>query len=332
MPIILCAGASNTEDNTDAVLVAEDFELTKIGDGELRFRVKLRNISDKDLKSVHFMYQVLDKNGDILCSQECGASSVDAGQAIWAGEYGVKNEHIEEAFSMSFVSSIYTPGNEKTPLQERATFPLFDEHDKNEDTKNSFAIRNGTVFADDVDALKNRIEELEAEIATKDAIIAALVKASNTAEDNHAIVFETIQGPLHETPAPTSQPEEEYLTILDLKLKPYKDGQYWPNVKLQSLYPKEKHGVDPMTITLYFTVRDKENIIIQSEGIQLSRIGYKDIGWSYTFDKALRILVNPDEAATIEFTGYRMGFQGIPVEGYDFEEPYIYQLSEVEIE
>ena len=59
----------STEPTEDAMLSVEDFELIKIENNEIWFKVKIRNISDTDLEQIVFDYQVLDKNGDILCDQ-----------------------------------------------------------------------------------------------------------------------------------------------------------------------------------------------------------------------------------------------------------------------
>lgn len=154
MSFILCAAASDSENAAEAKIAAEDFEVTETGDGKIRFRAKFRNISDKDLESINFTYQLLDKNGDVLYSQSCGADSVASNQAIWTGEYWVKSDHLDEAVSMSFVSSVYTPG-EKTPLRERATFPLFNSEDRDNSTKSEsgFTLRNDIRFGDSKDAV-----------------------------------------------------------------------------------------------------------------------------------------------------------------------------------
>ena len=157
MFFILCAAANDSQDPAEAKIAAEDFEVTKTGDGEIWFRVKFRNISDKDLKSINFTYQLLDKNGDVLYSQSCGADSVSSSHAIWTGEYRVKNEHLDEAVSMGFVSSVYTSG-EKTPLRERATFPIYSSKgsDNSQKSESSFTLRNDIQFGDSMDAVRKK--------------------------------------------------------------------------------------------------------------------------------------------------------------------------------
>lgn len=116
----------NEEENVDAMLSVEDFELIKIENNEIWFKVKIRNISDTDLEQIVFDYQVLDKNGDILCDQTCGASNVAAGQAIWAGQYRTHDlSNAEDATAICFVSS---PSwmQTKTPLREKVVFQFND--------------------------------------------------------------------------------------------------------------------------------------------------------------------------------------------------------------
>ena len=116
----------NEEDHENAMLSVEDFELIKIENNEICFKVKIRNISNTDLEQIVFDYQVLDKNGDILCDQTCGASNVAAGQAIWAGQYRTHDlSNAEEATAICFVSS---PSwmQTKTPLREKVDFQFND--------------------------------------------------------------------------------------------------------------------------------------------------------------------------------------------------------------
>lgn len=184
---ILCAAASDSQSAAEAKIAAEDFELTKIGGGELRFKVKFRNISETDLKKIHFDYQLLDQNGDILCSQSCGASNVAAGQAIWAGEYGVNNEHIDEAYSMCFVSSVYSPVGEDTPLREKAIFPLFhaEESNNSQESEGGFTLRNGIRFGDSKDTVRK--EEVFSLDKTSSSTFAG--KGNIAGYDNSTVVY-----------------------------------------------------------------------------------------------------------------------------------------------
>lgn len=118
--------ASNND--SEAQLAVEGFEITQVeNDGKFYFTVKLRNITDKDLEQISFDYQLLDKNGDILGDQTCGANNVAAGQAIWAGPYKIKLDasHIDEIDSVCFVSS---PAwlKSRTPLNEKVSFQIKD--------------------------------------------------------------------------------------------------------------------------------------------------------------------------------------------------------------
>ena len=107
----------------EAELAVEDFELIKFEGDELWFRVKIRNISDTDMDRFSFEYQVLDKNGDILRYQLCGASTVAAGQAIWAGQYSIRDLRLDEVDAMSFVSDSLS---DDPPLKERVIFRIKD--------------------------------------------------------------------------------------------------------------------------------------------------------------------------------------------------------------
>lgn len=111
----------------DAPLAVEDFEITNVGEnGSFSFRVKIRNISDKDLNTIPlFNYQVLDKNGDIILNEICAATStIAAGQAIWAGPYRITDTaHQDEFATICFVSSPDL-GNGGTKLREKAEYGL----------------------------------------------------------------------------------------------------------------------------------------------------------------------------------------------------------------
>lgn len=111
------------EETREAELAVEDFEITKLEENELWFRVKIRNISDTDIEKFSFQYQVLDKNGDILRYQLCGASTVAAGQAIWAGQYSIRDLQMDEVNAMSFVSDI---GKNQPAIKERVVFSIED--------------------------------------------------------------------------------------------------------------------------------------------------------------------------------------------------------------
>ena len=120
--------AKPTPEAKEAKLAVEDFEITKVEreKGKFLFRVKIRNISDADLDLVEFDYQILDANGDILQDMPCGASNVEAGQAIWAGAYSVKFEgsHFDEAVAIRFVPAFGVVN--ELPLKEKVTFQLED--------------------------------------------------------------------------------------------------------------------------------------------------------------------------------------------------------------
>ena len=114
---------SELEKTQEAKLEVEDFEITKLEGDELWFRVKIRNISDTDIEEFSFQYQVLDKNGDILRYQLCGASTVAAGQAIWAGQYSIRDLQLDEVDAMGFVSDL---GKNRPALKDRVVFKIED--------------------------------------------------------------------------------------------------------------------------------------------------------------------------------------------------------------
>lgn len=111
------------EETRKPELSVEDFEITKLEENELWFRVKIRNISDADIEQFSFQYQVLDKNGDILRYQLCGASTVAAGQAIWAGQYSIRDLQLDKVDAMSFVSDM---GKNQPKIKERVVFSIED--------------------------------------------------------------------------------------------------------------------------------------------------------------------------------------------------------------
>lgn len=117
--------AMGMKESVSAKLDVEDFKIVDIEDDEFTFKVKLRNISENDLEFITFDYQCLDANGDILCYETLGATNVAAGQAIWAGEYPVRDVDFEELVSICFVSDAL-PGMVNTPLKEKVVFNLDD--------------------------------------------------------------------------------------------------------------------------------------------------------------------------------------------------------------
>lgn len=124
-----CGGDKETgakeEKPASAKIAIEDFEVTDVEDGYLEFKVKVRNISENNLEFIEFDYQVLDENGDILCYQTLGATNVSAGQAIWAGTYGIRDINVDEAASICFVSDAL-PGLANTPIEGKVVFNLDD--------------------------------------------------------------------------------------------------------------------------------------------------------------------------------------------------------------
>lgn len=60
----------------------EDFK-AEMKDGKIKAKVKIRNLADKQIDSVHVHYQVLDENGDALAASVCSYDAILAGQAAW---------------------------------------------------------------------------------------------------------------------------------------------------------------------------------------------------------------------------------------------------------
>lgn len=115
---------ANVTEKVSAQISVEDFKIVKIENGELWYKVKVRNITESDLERITFDFQILDNNGDVLFYQSFGATNVAAGQAIWAGQYRVEDACLDEAVSVCFVSTV--GGVTKTPLKEKVVFALED--------------------------------------------------------------------------------------------------------------------------------------------------------------------------------------------------------------
>ena len=112
------------QDSTEAApqLAVEDFEVVRYDTEFLIFKVKLRNISDVNMDSIGFLVQFLDANGDILDDRMCGAASVNAGQAIWAGQYSISNDiRVEDVAAVAIASDPYSGRNS---IAEKVTFQV----------------------------------------------------------------------------------------------------------------------------------------------------------------------------------------------------------------
>lgn len=104
-------------------LVVEDFEVTHYEKDELKFKIKFRNISDVDLETFSFLYQILDTNGDILYDLNCGGSSVDAGQAIWTGPWiNTGSIPVADIAAVAIKSSPHS--SKKNAIAEKKTFAI----------------------------------------------------------------------------------------------------------------------------------------------------------------------------------------------------------------
>lgn len=130
----------------------------------------------------------------------------------------------------------------------------------------------------------------------------------------------------------SAQDEDEFLQILDVKLKPYSEELYWVDVKFQCLYPTDKHEIYPQKINLEMDFIDHEGVVVNQTYEQFSNVSYGDIAWSfgYMIYKDDRV-VDPDEIKTVRFTGYRFFGEGMQVEKFSFKEPFVFQLEELEL-
>ena len=164
------------------------------------------------------------------------------------------------------------------------------------------------------------------------ALCACGGKETHVEEKKEQVIYQVVEAPPIQTLEPIEQPAEDYLKILDVKLKPYKDNQYWLNVKFQCLYPKGKHPKYPDTIDLFYSLLDHEGVIIRKETQQFSNVDYDDIAWSCAFDaqKAIGLLIDINEIDAVKFSGYR--FWSASLEEYDFQEPLVFRISDLEIE
>ena len=107
--------------------VVEDFEyLGTDVQGNINFRLKLRNKTDKDLAEYYFEVQALDENKDIIANQLNSRRNILAGEAAWVNATFLKSQYIDFP-SYIRVIGVYInfPNNN---LEEIVEFPLSDSN------------------------------------------------------------------------------------------------------------------------------------------------------------------------------------------------------------
>lgn len=157
-------------------LVVEDFEVTRYEKDDLRFKIKLRNISDVDLETISFFYQVLDVNGDILYDINVGADSVDAGQAIWTGPWSsIGDIPVADVAAIAIKSSTHT--SKKNTIAEKKTFEIPSGRPRGSDEKAPDNTQSFTQFRD---------------YLTESGTITVVTQESNTSNQNvkHQVTIE----------------------------------------------------------------------------------------------------------------------------------------------
>lgn len=128
MIFALCGcGSSNSEQlyKLGEGFVVEDFEyLGTDVQGNINFRLKLRNKTDKDLAEYYFEVQALDENKDIIANQLNSRRNILAGEAAWVNATFLKSQYTDFP-SYIRVIGVYInfPNNN---LEEIVEFPLSD--------------------------------------------------------------------------------------------------------------------------------------------------------------------------------------------------------------
>lgn len=108
--------------------VVEDFEYlgTDI-QGNINFRLKLRNKTDKDLAEYHFEVQALDENKDIIVNQLQSGRNILAGEAAWVNTIFLKSQYTDFP-SYIRVIGVYINFPNNNNLEEIVEFPLSDSN------------------------------------------------------------------------------------------------------------------------------------------------------------------------------------------------------------
>lgn len=108
--------------------VVEDFEYlgTDI-QGNINFRLKLRNKTDKDLAEYFFEVQALDENKDIIANQLQSGRNILAGEAAWVNAIFLKSQYTDFP-SYIRVIGVYINFPNNNNLEEIVEFPLNDSN------------------------------------------------------------------------------------------------------------------------------------------------------------------------------------------------------------
>ena len=108
--------------------VVEDFEyLGTDVQGNINFRLKLRNKTDKDLAEYYFEVQALDENKDIIANQLNSRRNILAGEAAWVNATFLKSQYTDFP-SYIRVIGVYINFPNNNNLEEIVEFPLNDSN------------------------------------------------------------------------------------------------------------------------------------------------------------------------------------------------------------
>lgn len=109
--------------------VVEDFEYLGTGNnGSIRFRLKLRNKTDKDFAKYYFEVQALDENKDVIASQGNVRRNIMAGEAARETCMFQKSEYTIFPSYVRVVGVYKDSYNNGQMLEEIAEFPLNDSN------------------------------------------------------------------------------------------------------------------------------------------------------------------------------------------------------------
>lgn len=128
--LALCGcGSGNSEQlyKLGEGFVVEDFEyLGTDVQGNINFRLKLRNKTDKDLAEYYFEVQALDENKDIIANQLNSRRNILAGEAAWVNATFLKSQYTDFPLYIRVIGVyINFPNNN---LEEIVEFPLSDSN------------------------------------------------------------------------------------------------------------------------------------------------------------------------------------------------------------
>lgn len=130
--LALCGcGSSNSEQlyKLGEGFVVEDFEyLGTDVQGNINFRLKLRNKTDKDLAEYYFEVQALDENKDIIANQLNSRRNILAGEAAWVTCSFQKSEYPIFPSYVRVVGVYKDSYNNGQMLEEIVEFPLNDSN------------------------------------------------------------------------------------------------------------------------------------------------------------------------------------------------------------